>query len=200
MLSPLGFTGRLKEPSSEGLDTGDGMKYLTVFKDVGLDPELAELWEENHDIPRPLLAALILKESSARPLALRFEPKYRWHYRIDDYVQFNYNYNTEKALQSFSYGPIQIMGAVARELGYQGSLMELRKAEFGTFWGMCHLGRLYEKYGNWPDAISSYNQGSPRKKLLTGKYKNHSYVEGVINHAVTLGWQGASPLYGQSTS
>ena len=42
---------------------------------------------------------------------------------------------------------------------------------------------LVLKYKDWPSALSAYNQGSPRKNLLTGKFKNQKYVDTVLRHA-----------------
>ena len=71
----------------------------------------------------------------------------------------------------------QIMGGVARELGFAGYLPELCDPAVGLEYSCRHLKRYYTKYGNWPDTIASYNAGSPRK--IGEIFVNQSYVDKV---------------------
>lgn len=134
-----------------------------------------------HKVSPTLMLAMIAVESSGNPNALRFERKYRWLYRERMFAKASgVSLDTERALQKFSYGVLQIMGATARYMGYRGHLMRLLKAEEGLAWGSLYFASLQYKYKNVEDAISAYNQGSPRKALLSDKYKNQRYVDSVL--------------------
>ena len=69
------------------------------------------------------------------------------------------------------------MGGTAREIGFDGWLPDLcNKAELGLYYGCKHFVNLLKKHGDRDKAISSYNQGSPRR-IKTGEFKNQDYVD-----------------------
>lgn len=140
-------------------------------KENGIDPDL--------------LRAICTIESSLEPLAMRFEPNYRWLWfpretasRMTKQIP-GYSADTEMALQRFSYGLPQIMGAVCRELGYDGPLQLLPLEPVIVLDLACkHLKKFMEKYPSEPDWISAWNQGNAGK-TPGGLYKNQSYVDKV---------------------
>ena len=139
-------------------------------------------YSEQYDVPTGLINAIIQVESSGNTYAVRYEDGYRW--LVKPFKQFHWHTPTEKIMQKTSWGLMQIMGAVARERGFKGRyLAELCKPEIGVKYGVKHLKWQYNRYGNWRDAISAYNQGSPRKK--DGKYTNQEYVDKVLKN-----WSG----------
>ena len=95
-----------------------------------------------------------------------------------------------------SWGPMQIMGATARWLGFKGTfLSELIEPEVGIEYGCKYLANLKRRFsGNSKNncnqvddiaifcdkKISAYNAGSPRKKA-DGTYVNQKYVDKVLN-------------------
>lgn len=85
---------------------------------------------------------------------------------------------TEQVMQSMSWGLMQILGVVARESGYLGPLPQLCDPAIGLYWGCNYFDRLLVRHKSMDDAISSYNQGSPRKDS-NGKYLNQAYVDRV---------------------
>lgn len=90
-----------------------------------------------------------------------------------------YGVDTETALQRFSYGLPQLMGAVLREYGYAGSLHLLPTMPGVVLDYACqHLRRYMQKHPNEVDWISSWNQGSPAK-TPGGLYRNQVYVDKV---------------------
>lgn len=110
----------------------------------------------------------------------RYERCYRWVRK--DYEKFAHDLiisaETELVLESISWGPMQIMGATARDAGFTGHLTELASVEKGLYFSLVHLQSLSRKYkGN--DLISSWNQGSPEKAL--GRYLNQEYVDKVLS-------------------
>jgi hypothetical protein len=126
-------------------------------------------------------------ESSGNQLAMRYEPHYKYTFKPHIYADAHrMTLATEIELQKFSYGLMQIMGATARELGFKDHFAFLLDAVTGFSWGCLYFARLLDRFPNYLDAISAYNQGSPRKTLL-GKYKNQKYVDKVLMAAGSYG-------------
>ncbi len=73
---------------------------------------------------------------------------------------------------------MQVMGSVARELGYLGPLQKLCVEQWGILYGCLQLKRLMHRYTELDDVIASYNAGSPIR-VASGRYKNQSYVDAV---------------------
>lgn len=135
---------------------------------------------EKYGIPPGLIRAIIEVESGGNTFAMRYEKNYPWLAKPFD--KFHWHAETEKQAQKTSWGLMQIMGAVARERGFKGSyLSELSKPELGIKFGCKHLKWNYNRYGNWNDAISAFNQGSNRKNEH-GEYKNQNYVNKVLRN------------------
>lgn len=131
----------------------------------------------SYPIDLRMVKAIIHIESGGDEYAARFEPHYKWLYKPERFSkEANVTIETEEAFQKFSYGPMQIMGAVAREEGYKGFLPDLCNMQAGTYWGTKYLISLLKKYKNPLDAVSAYNQGSPRK-TEDGLYENQGYVD-----------------------
>ena len=127
-------------------------------------------------LPWELVYAICQVESSLNPTATRHEPHYRW--LVGDNESMS---PTERHDQMTSWGLMQVMGAVARELGHTGPLSDLLDPPTGLFYGCLHLRRFRAKYDIWPDVIASYNAGSPRRVAgQIGPYVNQSYVDKVL--------------------
>jgi len=140
--------------------------------------ELIEEKAEEHDIPSDLLKALIETESSFNTYAVRYEKN--WIYFVKPFDKFHFHAGTERTSQMMSWGLMQIMGSVSRERGFEGRfLSELMEPEVGLEFGCRHLKYYYNRYNNWNNAISAYNQGSNRKDD-DGNYQNQSYVNKII--------------------
>lgn len=75
---------------------------------------------------------------------------------------------------------MQIMGGAMREHGYQEPLMKSFDPEVNLHYGCMHFSNFLKRYGKIEDAISSYNQGAPRKDH-NRRYLNQAYVDNVIN-------------------
>lgn len=142
-------------------------------KEFGLDPLL--------------VAAICMQESSGRTNVNRFEPGYRWLYKEETFAaKFGCPIEDEKKGQMHSYGLMQVMGAVFREYGFDGSFEKTYEPEINLHYGCKHLAKFFKKYGNENDAIASYNAGSPRMDPATRKYKNQAYVDGVLKLKASL--------------
>lgn len=131
-----------------------------------------------------LVTAIIMQESAGDTWATRFESSYYDHERFLDPDRFAENskvsINTEKSQQATSWGLLQIMGVVAREVGYTGKLTKLLIPERGIFWACKKLQLICHKYQKLEDIIASWNAGSPQVIDSTGKYLNQAYVDAVM--------------------
>jgi hypothetical protein len=126
------------------------------------------------DLPVPCVMAFCVVESSLNEWAYRYEPQYKW--LVGDVHSIS---PTERIGQMISWGLMQVMGGVAREHGFNGIFTELCDPTIGLRYGMLHLSKHYAKHKNWPDAIASYNAGSPRKNEA-GQYHNQTYVDKIL--------------------
>ena len=127
-------------------------------------------------LPWELVYAICQVESSLNPTAIRHEPRYRWLVGDNETMS-----PAERQDQMTSWGLMQVMGAVARELGHTGPLSDLLDPPTGLFYGCLHLRRFRAKYDIWPDVIAAYNAGSPRRVAgQIGPYVNQSYVDKVL--------------------
>ncbi len=132
-------------------------------------------------VPADLLCAIIERESAGDTYAVRYEANWKWFVDIEIFAKKNkISKATERVLQQCSWSLSQVMGSVARELGYMGPLQRLCDPELGILYGAKKIRQLLEKYGHNEElAISCYNQGYPYKDD-TGRFVNAEYVNAVL--------------------
>jgi soluble lytic murein transglycosylase-like protein len=139
---------------------------LEYSVELGLDPKVVE--------------AICQVESSGNWYACRYEPKWSYFYDTAGWAKLlRQTEATEKMQQATSWGPMQVMGSVAREHGFRGYLTELAVTNIGLRYGCLHLRKFLNRYPRLDDAISAYNQGNPRKDG-DGLYVNQGYVDKVF--------------------
>lgn len=128
-----------------------------------------------------IVASIVMQESSGESFAHRYEPNYSWLYHPNKYaIELRISAISEEIAQKTSYGLMQIMGAVGRELGHRGYCPELFQDELNLHYGCKYLKKLYDRYQNENDMIASYNMGSPRK-THGGLYENEKkYVDPIL--------------------
>lgn len=132
-----------------------------------------------YSVDPDLIAAIVWVESRGNSYAIRFEPAWKYHYKIDEFSRRNnISYATERQLQSCSFGLMQVMGTVIRELGWEESLIKMFRPKINLVYGCKKIKKLMLKYENMDDVISAYNQGMPKKDEF-GNYKNQDYVDQV---------------------
>ena len=158
-----------------------------------------------HGLDPCVLAALVMQESGSKRRAVRYEPAYRWVWDCRDTKPFR-RLTAEEYLsdeppadffgpagavsqdewcgQRTSWGLCQVMGATARELGFDGpSFYALWDIHRNLELGARFLERLSRKW-DISDAISAYNAGTPTEK------NEASYVRPVLKMAETFRREG----------
>jgi len=150
-----------------------------------------------HGIPVDLVSAIVQVESGGNTWAMRYEPHYRWLWDVEQNAPLRTLVSgmpaprgvsrvTELHGQKTSFGLMQVMGAVARELGFKGPfLTELCDPVCGLEYGCKHLRNYHKRFGTWEQAVVAYNAGSPRKRK-DGKWVNQGYLDKVLSS----GWRG----------
>ena len=150
--------------------------------------EIIKKWSKIYGIDEKLIRAIIQTESSWKVYAFRREPKFWNRYWVN--IKNLFAVTPEKDEQwlsspdivSSSYGLMQLMLTTAMELGFRYEYpFELFDPATNIKWGCALLKKLYDRYGDWQDAVSAYNQGNNRKNL-DGTYKNQKYVETVLTY------------------
>jgi len=153
-------------------------------------------YARQYGIPEDLLAAIVQVESGGNPWACRYEAHYRWlwdvthnrPHRAGDRFSAprGVSADTERAGQMTSWGLMQVMGAVARERGFDRPfLSELCAPEHGMRIGCLHLVSYHRRWKDWEAAAAAYNAGSPRRNK-EGKWVNQVYIDRLR----AAGWQG----------
>lgn len=161
----------------------------------------AENYAQLFDLPLQLILAIITVESSGNPFAYRMEPPYRYLVDVRNSIPFREltkeegrqdrapgdfpnikgvsSSDSEWMGQQCSWGPMQVMGAVAREHGFRGHFPQLCTPVDGVFFGCKHLQRykkIYLKRYGWKGVAAAYNAGSVRFskdcKLINQRYVN----------------------------
>ena len=156
-----------------------------IHDQTDLDEKFITETARIYNVPAHLIYALIEIESAANAFALRYESHYKYVYRVTAFAHASgLTGATEHQLQKFSWGLMQIMGGTARWLGFEKPLPLLLEPKIGVSWGTMYFGSLFKRYGNEADAVSAYNQGSPRRHLLSSDYKNQEYVDKVFEASV----------------
>jgi soluble lytic murein transglycosylase-like protein len=153
---------------------------------------LIKQYAEKYGLDPAIVFGICVKESGLNPKdppekwrfdskATRFEPtcKYYFRFHIPGVTDAE-----ERHDQATSWGLMQVLGVVLRELGYRGILPDiLDDIDAQIEYGCRHLLNKISKYG-LELGIASYNSGSPRYK--NGKLANADYLKKVLNYA--KGW------------
>jgi len=133
------------------------------------------------DVNPLLVRAIVQTESSGNRYAMRFEPMFHTLYKPSDFAKaLSISNETEVIAQKCSWGLMQVMGATARELGFDSLIPMLCEIDLGILYGVKYLKRQLIRYkGSEKDAVAAYNAGSVRLKP-DGTYVNSYYVKSVF--------------------
>ena len=123
-------------------------------------------YSAQYNINPLVIKALIEKESGFDTWASRFESHWRWFVSVKKFARKNkISFDTEKTLQSTSFGLCQVMGGVARELGFEGQLTKLCIPSIGIELGCKKLRQCLDRWGSLDRALAAYNAGSPESSV-----------------------------------
>jgi len=156
-----------------------------IFTPGGHIEHLVEEACRVNGLNKSLVFSIIQVESSSDTWAIRYEPQFKWilprAVSLLHAKAWGVSIDTEEMGQRTSWGLMQVMGAVARELGWDGPMTKLLLPEHGIDYGCRQLARLARKHKTEADLIAAYNAGSPRKDVK-GKYVNQGYVDKVSTY------------------
>lgn len=124
-------------------------------------------WSTYFELDFELVKSLIQIESSGNPWAMRYESKWRWFLKPSYWAwRLKISDSTERIAQSSSFGLCQVMGAVARELGFEGHLTELCDPAVGIKYGCKKLKQCIDRYdGDIRKGLAAYNAGYAASKI-----------------------------------
>lgn len=127
-----------------------------------------------------LMAAMIQVESAGARGATRYEAGWRYHTNVAKWAKLTrVTHETERRGQMVSWGLMQVMGTVARELGYDGCLPLLCEEELGIEYGCMKFRQVLNRWDGEREAISAYNAGHPTDN-------NQGYVSKVTKFRLEL--------------
>ena len=134
----------------------------------GLDPDLVE--------------AIVLTESAGKTHAYRYEPQF-WAKYLAPKPEWQHEH-PERV--SASYGLMQVLYVVAKEVGFKQSAPEyLFVPDIGLEFGCRKLRQLLDwSKGNREQALAAYNGG--KKANTKPPYRNQTYVNRVLAHYAHL--------------
>lgn len=136
-----------------------------------------------HNLDYKLMAAICQKESSGNTWAMKYEPGQSIHI-TPDYKSLakslNISSDTERICQMCSWGLPQVMGWIARKLGFNGHLTSLCYPENVLEYQAQLITELCTRFTVIDDVIAAYNMGSV-KRDVNGVLVNQSYVDDVKN-------------------
>lgn len=140
--------------------------------------ELVELIAPTFGLDRSLLLAIIWQESSGDPEAVRAEPGFVWFFSPERGPlrdpRLTTEHNRDKALtilgeeefnfQTCSHGMMQVMGSVAREMGFIGPKQDLYLPEINVEYGCKYLKACIRRAGgNLQRGLLRWNGGGRNK-------------------------------------
>lgn len=136
------------------------------------------------DVDQNILKSILEQESHFNPYVLRYEPTYNYLLNPNHYAQkLLITVPTETMTQKMSWGLGQIMGGLARELGFEDHMGHLLRPEINIEYVCKYLLRI-QINAKTPDAIfACYNGGmGALLNQKDGKFPNQGYVDSCMNH------------------
>lgn len=135
-------------------------------------------------VPPELALGIIEIESGGDRYAAKINPTYPYT-MMQAKRPAGCSVDVERLFQKTAWGLMQVMGATARELGFDGWLSELVVPETNVRLGIEFLGRKMSQYferDGIEGVVAAYNGGAPRRRP-DGKFVNQTYVDRVMEAA-----------------
>lgn len=143
--------------------------------------DVLSLIAAKHGLNPMLIASIIQTESSGNRYCLRYESNWKYFVTPELFAKtLGLTADTEIETQKFSYGLMQLMGSIARELGHVGPMGMLFDVQLNLDLGCKKVSQCVRKYQKLNDAVASYNAGSAR--YTDGKLVNQEYVDRVMGY------------------
>lgn len=121
---------------------------------------------KNFNLEPNLVRAVIQVESEGDTWAARFEPGWKWFVSPKTWAKIvKVSQSTETVCQAMSFGLMQVMGAVARELGMTEDLTKLCSPDTGIYYGCKKLRKEIDRWGSIERGLAAYNAGSPNSSV-----------------------------------
>lgn len=138
-----------------------------------------------HNLDEALVLAICEQESSWNCWGIRYEPAFFGKYVAPLYTANKISTGTEAYTRAMSWGLMQLMGQVARELGFEGSyLSQLCDPQIGLEWGCKHFAnKLHSANGDTRKALQLWNGGG-----------NPDYADQVIARVHKYNPESAGPI------
>lgn len=148
--------------------------------------DILSVISEKHGLEPELVAAVSYQESGGNRYAMRYEPNWSYLYQPDKFAKdLGISRDSELQAQKFSYGYMQTMGSVARELGFTDSLIRLCEPFNAYEFGCAKLAECFKRFSIMDEAIAAYNAGTP-KRMSDGSLSNQQYVNSVKGYYANL--------------
>ena len=135
-------------------------------------------------MPPEVALGIIEIESSGDPYAAKINPTYPYT-MMQAKRPVGCSVDVERLFQKTAWGLMQVMGATARELGFDGWLSELVVPETNVRLGIEFLGRKMSQHlerDGIEGVVAAYNGGAPRRRP-DGRFTNQGYVDRVMEAA-----------------
>lgn len=134
-----------------------------------------------------IVYGVIMQESRGQQFAVRYEENYKWIENPTKHKPNICSLDTEIMFQKTSFGLMQMMGGVFRQLGFKGWLSRVMTDPYIQLdYGCRFLATKIKKYG-FKGGICSYNSGSPIMNN-NDQYINIEYFNKVISHSKKWRW------------
>jgi soluble lytic murein transglycosylase-like protein len=117
-----------------------------------------------YNLPQAIVCAIVERESGWNPWKVRYEPAFYEHYVEPLWIRGMVKDNSEAHARSISWGLMQVMGQVAREMRFTGELASLCDPAIGLEYGCrVFMSKLSACAGDVALALASYNGGGNPK-------------------------------------
>jgi hypothetical protein len=148
------------------------------------DLELLNEAAEHYKIEKKFLFSLAKFESDMNPFAVRYEKGYRWLYNPERMAKrHKVTTETMTALQSMSWGLLQVMGANLYDVGgadyFDHMPQELGETGVNLAIGCQIINRIKKRYERPNYIYSVYNRGH-LKIMPGGDFHNQENVDGFM--------------------
>jgi soluble lytic murein transglycosylase-like protein len=114
-----------------------------------------------HHLDAEVVCGMCERESTWDPWSIRYEDGFYTKYIEKMIASHQLTNPTEERARAFSWGLMQVMGEVAREMGYTGPLAELCDPATGIEVGCRTLAhKIATNEGSIANSLQAYNGGS----------------------------------------